>query len=303
MADRYAFQSPFARNQGEPWFTVGSVGVTTTMAITSMALSSLIVFAVEGRGGPIFRALDLSTSAITGAQIWRLFTWPIPTEPDIFLVLSVIFFFMVSTQFEHVLGKRTFLAYVLILTGLTGFIGALTAVLLDWTIGFSGSGMGMLFLGVAAGFAAAFVQAKSFFGIPFWALVAVFYALSVLASLGDRNWVELVMLFTMGGTALVLTKSLGHADSIEWIPTIPLPAVVTGAGAPSARTSRSSRRGRKRSKNSAGLRAVPLPTATEAEIDALLDQVNDQGMNSLTKEQKATLKRHSEEMRRRREDG
>jgi len=45
-----------------------------------------------------------------------------------------------------------------------------------------------------------------------------------------------------------------------------------------------------------------MPVASDAEIDALLDQVNEQGMNSLTKEQKATLKRHSEEMRRRREN-
>ncbi len=47
---------------------------------------------------------------------------------------------------------------------------------------------------------------------------------------------------------------------------------------------------------------MPTPPASEAEIDALLDQVNELGLDSLTRQQKATLERHAREMRRRRDE-
>lgn len=304
MSDRYEFQSPFARNQGDAWFSIGPVQVTTTAALSGLSLIFILVLAIEGNVGPINRQLILTDDALRSFEVWRIVTWPISIilSQEIFgQLLSAIFFYLIGSQFESLLGRRTYAIVIGILIVLPAIAALIVGLGTDFPVG--AVGLRVLFLGVAVGFAAAFVHAKSFFGIPFWVLVAVILVVTILGDLADRNWPALAMDVSSAGLGLVLTRSLGHAQELEWIPTVPLPSTMTGAAV--ATSSRPTRRTRKpkRSKNTAGLRAVPLPSATEAEIDALLDQVNEQGMNSLSKEQKATLKRHSEEMRRRREGG
>lgn len=300
MADRYAFQSPFSRGDGDPWFHAGSVPVTTTVAITGLGVLAVLVLAIEGGIGTILGALTLKESAISGGQLWRFVTWPIPPESDFFwALLGLLFFFFVGTQFESMLGRRAYSAFIATIT----IIPALVWTLLELGTGQAAirPGLSLLFLGVAAGFAAAFTQARSFFNIPFWVLVAFFYLIRMLAIVANRDIPGLGMLLTTGGLGLVLTRSLGFADSVPWIPTVALPSAFTGSSSPK-RPSAPRRRKKIRSKNKAGLRAVPTPSSSDAEIDALLDQVNELGIDSLTKQQKATLERHAKEMRRRRDE-
>ncbi len=298
MADRYAFQSPFARG-GDPWFRVGSVDVTTTVAVTAMAAFGVILTVIEGGRGTISNGLLLSQRALTGGQIWRFVTWPIPPDSDFFwALLGMIFFFMIGSQFERMLGRRSYTILIGSLIVIPAVLGVLMAVGLNE--GVPGFGLSLLFLGVACGFSAMMPEARSFFNIPFWVVVAFIFFVQFLSLLQLRSVAGLVMLMTTAFVGLVITKSLGFADRVEWIPTVPIPGAVPSA---SGSSSQPARRKRSRKKNKAGLRAVPPPTAaSDAEIDALLDQVSEQGINSLTKQQKQTLERHSKEMKRRRED-
>jgi len=300
MADRYSFQSPFASNDRDGWFTIGTLQVTTSVAVAGLALLGIIILTFEGNVGPVGRNLVLTDDALNSAQIWRIFTWPIViiTSNEIFgQLISAVFFYLLGTQFESILGKTKFAALV----GTMIVVPAVLALLVGafTNIGILEGGLNVLFLGVAAGFAAAFTEARSFFGIPFWILVAAIFLISVLGDITNRNWPSLIMTMAAGGIGLVLTKSFGFAPKVEWIPALALPGFMTGEG----RTNTGRPRSQKRRKNKAGLRSVPTPAASDAEIDALLDQVNEQGFDSLTKQQKATLKRHSEEMRRRRDEG
>lgn len=295
MADRYSFQSPFARDEGNAWFTLGNLAVTTTVAVTGLGVLGLFLVVVEGGYGPLSRALLLDTEAITGGQLWRLVTWPIPPSSTAFwALLGLIFFFMIGSQFERMIGRTAFVTLMAALVLIPGLLGALVAVLLDESV--PSFGLSMAFLGIAAGFSAAIPQARSFFGIPFWVLVAFFFVVQFLDILTARSMSGLVILISTGIIGLVLTRSFGHADSIEWIPSVSLPAALTGSGTP-----RPPRR-KRRQRNAAGLRSVPTTSASEAEIDALLDQVNEHGIDSLTRQQKATLERHAKEMRRKRDE-
>lgn len=302
MSDRYEFQSPFARNQDNGWFNIGPVAITTTAAISGLSIIFILVLALEGNVGPINRNLILTDDALRGGEIWRIVTWPVSIilSREIFgQLLSAIFFYLIGSQFESMMGRRTYTIFIAILVVIPAILALLIGIVTDFPVG--AVGLRMLFLGVACGFAAAFVHAKSFFGIPFWALVAVIFVVSVLGDLADRNWPALVMDLSSAGIGLVFTRSLGFAPEVDWIPSIALPASLT-SGSSSSPSPKTTRRRTKKSRSSANLRSVTMPVASDAEIDALLDQVNEQGMNSLTKEQKATLKRHSEEMRRRREN-
>lgn len=293
MADRYAFQSPFARG-GDPWFRVGSVDVTTTVAITALAAFGVILTVIEGGIGTISSGLLLSQEAITRGQIWRFGTWPIPPDSDFFwALLGMIFFFMIGSQFERTLGRRAYTILIGSLILVPAVLGVLVAVGVNENI--PGFGLSLLFLGVACGFSAMMPEARSFFNIPFWVVVAFIFFVQFLSLLTARSLSGLVMLMTTAFVGLVVTKSLGFADRVEWIPTVPIPGATTTSAPASPKR-------RKKSRNKAGLRAVPPPTAaSEAEIDALLDQVSEQGINSLSKQQKQTLERHSKEMKRRRD--
>ncbi len=299
MADRYAFQSPFSRGSGsDPWFTVGTIAVTTTVAITGLGLFGILLVVLEGGYGTLSRALFLENSALSRGQVWRFLTWPIPPASDFFwALLGLIFFFMIGSQFENLLGRRAFTSLIGAIVIIPAVLATVVGLLVDDSV--PTFGLSMIFLGVAAGFSASMPQARSFFGIPFWVVVAFFFFVQFLQLLTLRTLPGIVMLTATAFIGLVMTRSLGFAN-VEWIPTVALPSFVTGTPSTTRTTKKTSRRSKK-SKGRANLSAVPTVDASEAEIDALLDQVNEQGLDSLTKKQKQTLERHAKEMRKRRD--
>ncbi len=306
MADRYSFQSPFSRGAGgDPWFTLGSVAVNTTTFITGLGVVGILLTVLEGGDGGITGWLTLSPSAITGGQVWRFLTHVIPPGSDFFwALLGLLFFYMIGNQFEGLVGRRAYTAVVGSLIVLPAVLGAVIAVLVGGDV-FS-SGLSLPFLGLAAGFSAAMPQARSFFNIPFWAIVAFIFLVRLLSLLTLGSLGGLAMLISTGAIGLIMTRSLGFSN-VEWIPSVPLPASVTGqdvVGTQSPSRSKSSRKKPKRSKRgkTSHLQSVPTAPVSEAEVDALLDQVNAFGIDSLSKEQKATLERHAEQMRRRRDE-
>lgn len=303
MADRYSFQSPFSRGPGgDPWFTLGSVAVNTTTFITGLGVIGILLRVVEGGSGAITGWLTLSRSALTGGQVWRFATYPIPPDSQfLWALLGLLFFYMIGNQFEALLGRRAFTSLVATIILVPAILGVLTGVLTGLNI--VNLGLSLPFLGIACGFAAANPQARSFFNIPFWLLIAFFFVVQLLTFLTAGSLPAIVMLLSTAAIGLIMTRSLGFSG-VEWIPTVALPNSMTGQGAPSppkATKTKRSRRGKK-AKGAGHLQSVPAPTrASEAEIDALLDQVSEHGMDSLSKQQKQTLERHAKEMRKRRD--
>ncbi len=307
MADRYSFQSPFSRGSGgDPWFSVGSIAVNTTIFITGLGLVGIILRVIEQQSGSITGWLALSESALTRGQLWRFVTYPIPPDSDFFwALLGLLFFYMIGNQFEALLGRRAFTSLIVMIVVIPALLGVTVGILTGSSI--ISLGLSLPFLGIAAGFAAANPQARSFFNIPFWAIVAFIFVVQLLNFLSRGSLPALVMLISTGALGLIMTRSLGFSN-VEWIPSVALPSSMTGQGVvTSSRPSKPKKASRrsKRSKSSSHLQSVPAPTsrASEAEIDALLDQVNEQGLNSLTKQQKQTLERHAQEMRKRRDQG
>ena len=307
MADRYAFQSPFSRGAGsDPWFMLGNVAVTTTVLVSGLAIIGLFLLAIEGNGGPVSSALVLTDSALFGGQIWRLVTYPIAiiSSQQLFgQFLSAIFFYFIGTQMEGQIGRRAFAWLVGLTTLVPAIFGALIATISEF--GVFSTGLRVMFMGVAVGFAAANIKARSFFGIPFWVLVAVIFGLEVLGNLADQNVPALVMIVTSAAIGLVFVRSLGFAPDLTWAPAIPLPGGISDSSAPASTSSPKPKKLRRKAKKKGrgNLQSVPTPTssASDAEIDALLDQVSEHGVGSLSKQQKQMLERHAKEMRKRRD--
>ena len=175
-------------------------------------------------------ALALTDRAILGGQVWRFVTYPFAFGNDFFFgLLGLIFFYMIGNQFERLLGRTAFTSMIAAIIVVPAVLGALIALLTNTGIG--AFGLSLPFLGIAAGFSAANPQARSFFNIPFWVIVAFFFVVQLLTALSAGQIASIVMLLATGGIGLVMTRSLGFSN-VEWIPTVALPGSVTGQGAP-----------------------------------------------------------------------
>lgn len=285
----------------EPWFRVGNVDVNTTTFVTGLGVLSIFVWAIEGPSHSLLKWLWLNTDSVLSGQIWRLVTWPIPNDPNIWTVVMLAVFFMLGSQLEASMGRRHFTALLLSLT----IVPAAVVTLYDLIGGGFGLVFGLRFveLGVLCAFALRWPNLRFWPGIPAWVIAAVIVGVNFLDYLGDRYTAGILVLVASAAVGLFATRAMGYAEEADWLPKLPVPASFGGTAAAPSRTS-TSRRKRRRG----NLSAVPaagsaprkeLSKLEEAEMDAILDQVAEHGMDSLTPEQRNRLELHSRRLRRR----
>lgn len=323
--------SPGRFGSDDPWFKVGDVGITTTIGVAALATISMFVWAIEGAFGPIFRNLvlisrgtdvevgnlNIPVLGVLEGGIWRLLTWPIPNQPDIWTVLLIVIFFFLGSQLEAQMGRKPFAMFLLAMT----FIPAVMVTILELVTGVAGAASGLRFLelGVLVAFAVVNPTARFFFGIPAWAIAGVIIVIDTLQFLGARETYGLTLLFSVLIVALFGIRALGHAEEQTWIPKVPLPAKFGGDPyrAANKRREKASRPDvgsgfasggvpkPKFGRSGPNLQSVPPPADSveerlaDAEIDALLDQVASSGLDSLTPAQRKRLEAHSKRLRKR----
>ncbi len=304
MPDRYSFSSPFSHGN-DPWFRVGQVDVTTTVAVIGMGILSMFVWAIEGPSRSVSKQLWLVSSdyfnatGVLDGQVWRLVTWPIANQPDFWAILLFAVFYMLGSQLENLMGRRPFMWFLLLLTAVPAVVVTLVELVLTDFVGIA-AGLRFIEIGVLVAFAAQYPQARFWPGIPALAMAGIIVAIDYLQILGDRNEYEFVLLTAIVATSLVGMRSFGFAQELSGIPAVRLPAAMTGSAAPRPPSAtRSRKRGR------GNLSAVPSAPANDPladmEIDALLDQVAEHGLDSLSKDQRKRLEEHSKRLRKRRE--
>lgn len=283
----------------DPWFRIGGFAVTTTAFVVGLGIVSMIIWAAEGRYGPIFRNLvlvsqDFSFGSVLEGEIWRLITWPIPNEPNFWTIILFAVFYMLGSQIETLLGRRRFAWFLVALT----VIPAAMVTGLEAVAGISGGigGLRLVEVGVLVAFAAQYAQARFWPGIPGWVIAVVIVGLDVLQAVSERDEYALILLACTVAVALLGIRAFGYATNLKWIPKMTL-ASASSQSETGARSSKSRRRSRRRDHLQA------IPSANEPvtpEMDALLDQVASQGLDSLTRKQRKQLEAHARRLRRRR---
>ena len=282
----------------DPWFRIGSFAVTTTAFVVGLGVVSMIIWAGEGRYGPIFRHLVLVSDnfafgSVLEGEIWRLITWPIPNEPHFWTIVLFAIFYMLGSQIEALLGRWRFALFLVALTIIPAIVVTAVEALTGMTGGISG--LRMVEVGVLVAFAAQYAQARFWPGIPGWVIAVVIVGLDALQAIGERDEFALIVLACTVAVALLGIRAFGYATNLTWIPKLSLSSPSSSSSS-TTRPSRSRRRGRGRDH----LRSVPSSTASVSpEIDALLDQVSSQGIDSLTRKQRKQLEAHARRLRRR----
>lgn len=308
MVGRFSFSTPGYREPSDPWFRVGTVDVTTTVAVVAVSVFSMILWAIEQSW---LEPFILWPSRVLDGQIWRLITWPFPEEPDLWVVLLYFIFWMIGSQVERMLGRNRFAVLLLIVTVLTGVFGTLIDV--------PEAGLRTIELCVVLLFIAEYPFVRFFFGIPGWAIGLIIVGIEFLQLIGYDDWDRILFrLFSFVVTALV-ARSMGMLSEFPWIPAVP----IGGAG---RHRGRRPKRGSSRSSRWTGVRgggdvvagpwtgedrrgperSEPLPqpprsateiAADQTELDELLDKISAGGLESLSGDEKRRLNELSKRLR------
>jgi len=299
------FASIFRRRPNDGWFRVGNYDVTTTDILCGLSVVSLFLW---GLAGSLWDRLVFVPLLVRDLEVWRIVTWPVAAEPSIWVLLGIVFFYLFGMQLEALFGRGKFLVWIAAVTIVPAVVMTTLGTLGNEFDLFAEFGLSNLFLGGIWVYAATYPGVKWFEVIPLWALAAVFTVLSLLQFSGTGQTGRIMFLLISVGVALVAGRSLGLATG--WpIPHIPLDDTGSSGRRRPARSKAPKRQGKP--KRSSGPRVVdgpwkqapaPMPPpsanpADQAELDALLDKIGANGMDSLTSVEKQRLNDLSKRLR------
>jgi hypothetical protein len=340
VAGKLQFNKPNRRGPGDPWFTVNGFDVTTSVLLPAIVV---VVWVLQAIYRPLLGYLFLSVDSWKG-PIWQIVTWPLASFPQIGEAIGLFFFWSIGRMFEERLGRVGFLRFVLTIIVFTSLLAltignvvqsafpkipGLRTTFTDIPFLFGPS-----LLGLALAVAVCFEQPglRSFFGLPFAAIVAVVVAIEVLQLVGDRAWSYLLTMFGSLLFTVAIMKAFGLGSVLNSrFPSIGLPGFITGRSQSglrrngsssgskrSGRGSKASGRGSGRSSKGKGGGSVvsgpwgesgtgtanrPAGSGTtmsrsdREEVDRLLDKIAVSGMESLTAAERASLDEASRRLR------
>lgn len=265
------------REHTDPWFRIGRLEVNTTMFVVLAVVVSWLGWVVVG---PNWTAeLAYSPHDLAFGQVWRIFTWPFAGGLSLFGVLNLFFFWYFGTELEGQIGRLQMAGL------LVGIWGSLT---LSYTIGaliFSSpaylSGIGLVEFLLLLIWIAEYPRRPLFFGIPAWVFGTVIVAVDILTRVAYRDFISLFALLLSLVFVAVSARRSGLLREYAWIPGQP----------------RSPRRPKTKRPPRSEVKAAERRASDQERMDALLDQINEKGLHSLTPAQRKELKALSDRRR------
>jgi hypothetical protein len=295
MAGRFSFQMPERRGYSTPWFTIGQLEVTTTVFATLAGAISMVMWSISPA---LVEAMALLPDRVTSGEVWRLITWPLANSPHPWTIIGLAIFWYFGRELESVTGRNRFAWFLGILT----FVPAVVATFLS----VPQAGLRPLQFSIFLIFIAQNPMARFFFGIPAWALGAMFLMLEILQLVGLRLGRSIVFLFVSLATAAIAARSYGLMERLNFIPTIALPGseARTKKAASAPRKAPKQPKARKRGETIVqgpwDAPSGPHPadrTVLQKEMDGLLDKISAEGMDALSLEEKRRLNELSKLLR------
>lgn len=279
----------------EPWFTIGSFGVNTSAFAALLGGLSIVLYALSK---PTVVDLAMLPASVRRGQIWRLVTWPMANlQVDVWLVVGVFLIYWFGRDVERLIG-RVRMAQLLLLVVV---VAAATAFILDTPL----AGVRLIEHACLIAFAVEFPRAQFFFGIPARIVALIVIGIDVVRYIGDRYWEGVAITFAVVAAVLLALRAMGLAVDLPWIPKLPM------LGAKKTHPTRASKSAPTKAKSvkpgrrsKADLRIVDTssrpsdsPRGTPSGIDALLDKISAQGIESLTPDERRQLEQTSNRLR------
>jgi hypothetical protein len=262
----------------EPWFRIGQFEVSTSGLVGLIGVVSGVAWVLVPS---LPTALFYHPSLVAAGEAWRIFTWPLANT--IWVVLTALMLWYFGTDLERLTGRVRMLW--LIVATWAGLTCASTLVsLMPALSGASLAGLDLIQLAVLLLWIAEYPNRPFFFGIPAWIFGTVIVALQALSMVASRQFGALLSLVFSLVLVAVMARRFGLLGAYEWIPGKPKPqsaAPVRVRHVPRARVREEMRR-----------------LTDQEQLDALLDQINAHGIQSLTDSQRRELLRLRDRLRR-----
>lgn len=256
------------------WFKLGRTEVGTTLLVVGAVVLSWLAFAFSG--GAIPAVLAYSPWSLLDGQVWRAVTWPLANGIGLGALLNLFFFWVFGTELEAHLGKNRMAG---LLVGIWAIMTVVTTAL-GLTIGGAGwlGGIGAIEFVVLLLWIAENPRRPFFFSIPAWVIGVALVAMQVLGYIATGGFVQLLSMVITAALVAMLARRLGLLSDYAWIP-----------GRPGA--ARQSRPGRPSKVAKAQQKAQRQRAEDDARLNALLDQIGEKGMDSLSPAQRRELMR------------
>ena len=285
MPGRYQFSMP-ERPARDGWFKVGQVDVTTTALLVGLGIISMFVYAIKASA---LEMLAFAGPLVREGEVWRLVTWPTINPPyNIFVVLTLAFFWFVGHRIEDSIGRQRFTVMIALMT----VVPAALVSLVQFEQSSYAYGLGILGIGLLVVFALDNPGAMFFFGIPAWAIAGVYVGIDILRYLGNRRFETLFLELGVILVGLVAARQYGLVSNLQFIPQF-------GGGKSKKKTARATKR-----QGGSTVVAGPWPVADtghstidQLELDGLLDKISAQGIDSLSRTEKNRLNELSKKLR------
>lgn len=279
----------------DPWFRIGTLDVTTPIAVVILTVAAWVVFAVEPIDKPIMRSLALLPWDVAEGQVWRVLTWPFSYPSiDIWAVIDLALFWYFGTDLErNLLGRSRFLRMIV---WMTVALGALLMAMYLLIPPFSAVlvGLATLELMVLLAWIAEWPTRMFFFNIPAWLLGVVIVGLQVLQMVGYRDWWNLLHFLVGILVCAFIARHYGMFSESKVVPQVRRPR----------REPKVRRRRRGRTFDTSRPTVVtgpwepPAVSRDEARMNALLDKIHAEGQAALTDKERKELLELRDRLRR-----
>ena len=277
MSGRFEISFPGRRDREDPWFRVGTLDVTTSVLVPALCVISMFVWAANPEA---LRPLVLLADDVRHGQLWRVVTWPFANEPTLWNVVRIAMLWYFGREIERMVGRAKFAWLLLLLTVIPGIVGTLLDV--------DQAGIRSIQIVVFCLFAMELPNVRFIFGVPAWVLAVAIVGIEVLQLIGLRLPELIVVLAVSLATALLAARAFGVLTQYEWIPNL---------GRQASKQKRQARR--------SGQTVVAGPWSgsgapdprDQYELDALLDKISANGIDSLGRNEKARLNELSKKLR------
>ncbi len=246
--------------------------MTTTLIVCAGVVASWIAWVVV----PSLPNLLYFDPAALLSQPWRLVTWPVANQLSLWEILNLFFFWYFGTNLENTIGRTR------VLWLLVGIWGSLTAASTVVGLAVGGgylAGIDLIQFVVLLIWIAEYPTMRFLFNIPAWVFGLVLVGLRVMQLLAARMMGQLLVLALGLVLVAIVARRVGLLAHFSWIPGGRRRPVATTR----VRAHRPSRAER------AHARAEQRSMSDRERLDVLLDQINEQGINSLSEAQRREL--------------
>lgn len=277
MSGRFQISFPGRRDHDDPWFRVGALDVTTSVLVPALCVISMFVWAANPE---FLDPLILWVADVRHGQLWRVVTWPLANDPNLWTVLTIAMLWYFGRELERMIGRKRFAWMLLWLAVIPGLVGT--------GLDINQAGIRSVEIAVFCVFCMALPDVRFFGGIPAWVFAVVIVGVEVLQLLGLRESERIVLLAVSLATALLTGRAFGVLTQYDWIPNL---------GRRPSKQKRAARR--------SGQTVVAGPWSGSSapdprdqyELDALLDKISANGIDSLGRNEKARLNELSKKLR------